>query len=184
MNIIKKVFSSRKTDRKATRVVSEKRENEKKGETIMPEEMEKKVEEQPKEEMKEEKEQAPIDKEDKVEDSKPPIEDKGKEEQCENCDEKEDEVEEQPNQVAQTEERGNGIRIEDLVTKDLLSERLSAMESKMEALINENKSLTDKLSKMSEKYEEKDFGGQQKQGFNESDKVAYDTFEEYSKQFM
>jgi hypothetical protein len=86
--------------------------------------------------------------------------------------------------VEQTTEQGNGIRVEDLVTKDLLAERLQAMESKMEALIKENKDLTEKLSSMSEKYEEKDFGTVSRKGVQEKNSYANETFDEYSKQFL
>lgn len=91
-----------------------------------------------------------------------------------------------PNEVTETEENQapNGARIEDLVTKEELAERFSALEAKLDAVLNENASLKDQLAKVKEKYEDNDFGGLQKQGMVEQDKVANDTFESYSKAFM
>lgn len=96
--------------------------------------------------------------------------------------EKENAVAEEPNgdaqqQVAEVEPTGNGIRLEDLVTKDDLTERLSAIEAKLDAVIKENMDLKDK-------YENKDFGNFQKKGMIEKDKQANTSFEEYSKNFM
>ena len=84
----------------------------------------------------------------------------------------------------EVEPSGNGVRVEDLVTKDELTERLAALESKIEALVKENTDLKDANAKMREKYEEGDFGGLQKQGLAEANKVAEDTFESYSRAFM
>ena len=86
-------------------------------------------------------------------------------------------------QVQETETDGNGVRIEDLVTKEELAERLSAMEAKFDAVLKENGDLKNKLSAMEDKYENKDFGNCQKQGMIEKDKQANSTFDEYAKQF-
>ena len=86
-------------------------------------------------------------------------------------------------QVQETETAGNGIRVEDLVTKEELTERLSAMEAKFDAVLKENGDLKNKLSAMEDKYENKDFGNLQKQGMLEKDKQANSTFDEYAKQF-
>lgn len=93
--------------------------------------------------------------------------------------------------VEETEPQGNGISINDLVTKDMLAERLSALEAKFEAVVKENTDLKDKLSKSQEetnglrdKYENKDFGNFNKQGVSTKNKDANETFESYSKQFM
>lgn len=86
-------------------------------------------------------------------------------------------------QVQETETAGNGVRIEDLVTKEELAERLSAMEAKCDAVLKENRDLKNKLSAMEDKYENKDFGNFQKQGMIEKDKQANSTFDEYAKQF-
>ena len=86
-------------------------------------------------------------------------------------------------QVQETETAGNGVRIEDLVTKEELAERLSAMEAKFDAVLKENGDLKNKLSAMEDKYENKDFGNFQKQGMLEKDKQANSTFDEYVKQF-
>lgn len=94
-------------------------------------------------------------------------------------------------QVEETETAGNGLRVEDVVTKDLLAERLSAFEAKLDAILKENQDLknqlTDKdneLNGMKDKYENKDFGNFQKQGMVQKDKVANSSFDEYSRQFM
>lgn len=87
-----------------------------------------------------------------------------------------EEVVEGQGQVQQAEVPGNGIRIDDLVTKSELMERLSAMEAKFDAVVKENKDLKDK-------YEEHDFGNIQKQGVMAKDKSMNGTFEEYAKQF-
>ena len=94
------------------------------------------------------------------------------------------EQEVQEPRVEQTEEQGNGVRLEDLVTKDDLAERLSAFEAKFEAILAENKALTEKLAQMSEKYEEHDFGGFARQGVQQKDSFANETFDSYSKQFL
>lgn len=94
-------------------------------------------------------------------------------------------------QVNETEPQGNGVRIEDLVTKEMLAERLAALEAKFDAVVKENGDLKEKLSSKSEeldgmkdKYENKDFGNFQKQGMQVKDKQANSSFDEYSKQFM
>ena len=87
-------------------------------------------------------------------------------------------------QVQTTETAGNGVRVEDLVTKEELSERLSSLEAKFDAVLKENVDLKDKLSAMEEKYENKDFGNFQKQGMQVRDKQANSSFDEYSKAFM
>jgi hypothetical protein len=101
--------------------------------------------------------------------------------------------EEQPTapQVEDTEPQGNGIDINDLVTKDMLAQRLSALEAKFDAVVKENSDLKNQLSSKSEeldgmkdKYENKDFGNFQKQGMQVKDKSANSSFDEYSKAFM
>lgn len=81
-------------------------------------------------------------------------------------------------QVNQTDDsQRNGVRVEDLVTKDELMERLSAMEAKFESVVKENKDLKDK-------YENKDFGNMQRQGMLPKDRQANSCFDDYSKTFM
>lgn len=94
-------------------------------------------------------------------------------------------------QVQDTPPTGNGIRVDELVTKDMLAERLAAFEAKFNAVVKENEDLKNQLSAKSEeldgmkdKYENKDFGNFQKQGVPTKDKSANSSFEEYSKQFM
>jgi hypothetical protein len=85
-------------------------------------------------------------------------------------------------QVLDISGEGNGVRIEDMVTVDMLTERLAAIDAKLNAVIDENKALK-------EKYENPDFGTQIKKGagdFGNKDdkKSANQSFEEYSKQFQ
>ena len=94
-------------------------------------------------------------------------------------------------EVQEVEPVGNGVRIEDLVTKDELMERLSAFEAKFDALVKENTNLKDQLAKSQEetnglkdKYENKDFGNISRQGVIEKDKYANETFDNYAKQFL
>lgn len=94
-------------------------------------------------------------------------------------------------EVQEVEPVGNGVRVEDLVTKDELMERLSAFEAKFDALVKENTDLKDQLSKSQEetnglkdKYENKDFGNVSRQGVIEKDKSANETFDSYAKQFL
>lgn len=87
-------------------------------------------------------------------------------------------------QVQTTETAGNGVRVEDLVTKEELTERLSSLEAKFDAVLKENGDLKEKLSAMEDKYENKDFGNFQRQGVMNKDKDANSSFDEYSKQFM
>ena len=111
------------------------------------------------------------------------------EEKKDGCDENVEKTDEQateeiPNEVSETTETGNGVRVEDLVTKEELTERLAALEAKFDAVLKENGDLKEKLSGMEEKYERKDFGTFQKQGMVGKDKDANNTFDEYAKQFL
>lgn len=92
-------------------------------------------------------------------------------------------VEENPT-VEDTQPSGNGVRVEDLVTKEELSERLAAFESKYEAVLKENADLKEEVAKIRSKYEEGDFGGEQKQGLSDDNEAANETFESYSRKFM
>jgi hypothetical protein len=94
-------------------------------------------------------------------------------------------------EVDETEPVGNGIRIEDVVTKDVLADRLSAFEAKLDAILKENEDLKNRLSAkddelngMKDKYENNDFGNYQKKGTQVKDKLANSSFDEYSKAFM
>jgi hypothetical protein len=99
---------------------------------------------------------------------------------------------EEPTAVVQeTTETANAIRIEDLVTKEVLAERLAALEAKLDAVVKENEDLktnlsskSDELNNMKDKYENKDFGNFQRQGVMQKDKHANSSYEEYSKAFM
>lgn len=101
-------------------------------------------------------------------------------------------------EVQETEPTGNGVRVEDLVTKDELAERLAAFEAKFDAVIKENTDLKEQNSKLQEslsnantqvadmkdKYETEDFGNSQRKGVQTQNKSANDTFAEYAKRFM
>lgn len=71
-----------------------------------------------------------------------------------------------------------GIRVEDLVTKEELLEKLSAMDAKLNAVIKENEDLKDK-------YENHDFGNMQKKGMDVKDNPrVYESYDEYCKKFQ
>ena len=85
----------------------------------------------------------------------------------------------QPGQVQETPPQGNGVRVEDLVTKEELAEKFAALEAKYEAVIKENTDLKNK-------YENPDFGNHQRQGLIPQDETQrqYEDFDSYSKKFM
>ena len=94
-------------------------------------------------------------------------------------------------EVQEVEPVGNGVRVEDLVTKDELMERLTAFEAKFDGLVKESTDPKDQLAKSQEetnglkdKYEHKDFGNISRQGVIEKDKYANETFDNYAKQFL
>lgn len=100
-------------------------------------------------------------------------------------------VAETENVVSETEGKGNGISIDDVVTKDFLKEMLDGFSAKLDAVLKENKDLKEKLAEketengnLKEKYENHDFGNTAKKGVQAKDTKSIDTFEEYSKQFM
>lgn len=93
-------------------------------------------------------------------------------------------VEEEKEVVEEVEPVGNGLRIEDIVTKEDLAEKFAAFEAKFEALIKENNDLKNEVSRLQEKYEDNDFGSMSKQGMIQKDKDANSSFDEYSKNFM
>lgn len=99
----------------------------------------------------------------------------------------EDETPAKDEPTEKVEELGNeveGIRVEDLVTKDVFEAKLAAFEAKFNSVVKENEDLKNKLSEMKDKYETKDFGNMQRKGMNEVSKSANSTFDEYSRQFM
>lgn len=126
----------------------------------------------------------------KVEENKD-VENKVEEEaKTENVSQEEQPTEEQP-KVEEETTTAVGIRVEDLATKDDLAQALSALNAKLDALINENTQLKDKLAEsesenkgLKQKYEEGDFGTNYKQGMTTKNEAANETFEEYSRKFM
>jgi len=93
--------------------------------------------------------------------------------------------------VVDAPEIGNGINVNDLVTKDDLAQMLAAFEAKFSAVISENEGLKQKVSDLQSqneqirtKYEDNgDFGGAQAQGVSADNRATYETFEEYSARF-
>lgn len=163
--LLRKMFSKNKTKKENKKMADEKdvkKEVEtEKVETKEPEKTEKETEKVEEKVEKKEEEKPAEEKTEKVEEEKPT----------------------EP-QVQETEPEGNGIRVEDLATKDFVKEMFASFQAKYDAVVKENEDLKDKLSKMADKYEEHDFGGLQKQGMIEKDKYAETSFEEYSKHFM
>lgn len=94
-------------------------------------------------------------------------------------------------EVAETQDNGNAVRVEDLVTKEMLKDMFAALEAKIDAVVKENgdlkNAIADKDSELKgvkERYETPDFGNAQKQGVQVKDQKANELFDEYSKQFM
>lgn len=94
-------------------------------------------------------------------------------------------------QVADTAAHGNGIDINDLVTKDDLAQMMAAFDAKYSALVKENEdlkaenvALKTQNEQIRTKYEDNgDFGGAQAQGVSADSRAAYETFDEYSARF-
>ena len=93
--------------------------------------------------------------------------------------------------VQETTPSGNGVRVEDLVTKDDLASALSAIEAKMAALTKENEDLKQKLTeanetadKLHQKYEVGDFGGLTSKGATTNSRETGETFDSYCRNFM
>lgn len=176
-NFFVKLFGARGSDNDSESAVARR---EKRRNKIMPEKNEDvKAEktEEVKEEKTEEVKEEPVKTEEKTEE---PVK-------------TEEKTEEPPAEmeVQETEPQGNGIDINDLVTKDMLSQAMAAMEAKYDAVVKENADLKNKLAEtqqdadsLRDKYENKDFGNSVRQGVIGKDKSANETFESYSKQFM
>lgn len=153
-------------------------------------ENEKNVEQQPVEKVEEKKEEV-------VENKEEPTQPNAQGECNGEC-EKEQQQEQIEQEVNNTEPLGNGIPIDQVVLKEDLQAAMAALNSKLDAVLDENKKLKDKLAEkdseinekngtineMKNKYEDNDFGSIQKQGVQSKDNKANDTFDEYSKQFM
>ena len=92
--------------------------------------------------------------------------------------------------VQTSEEAGNGISIEDIVTKADLAAAIAAIDAKFKAVVKENEDLKDQITGYQDKYEKKDFGTTTRPGVMPKDPSANDkvtsyqkSFEEYSKDF-
>lgn len=92
--------------------------------------------------------------------------------------------------VQTSEEAGNGVSIEDIVTKADLAAAIAAIDAKFKAVVKENEDLKDQITGYQDKYEKKDFGTAARPGVMPKDPSANDkvtsyqkSFEEYSKDF-
>lgn len=87
----------------------------------------------------------------------------------------------EPEPVAEVPENqpANAVRVEDLVTKDELKERLDAIISRLDSVLHENESLKDQLAKY-----DGDFGTSTPKGTAPRSEDVEDTFESYSRDFM
>jgi hypothetical protein len=193
-NEVRKVSEDEKSMKKQTKLGSKKRE---KGEPKMPNEKEK-VEDIKENEKVEETKDGKVDEEKKETVEKDKAVDKVSEDtETKNAEsaEKEEEKAQEPIVETTDEENVNAIPINELVTKEDLTARLSAFEAKLDAVIKENQDLKDKLAQsqqdandLRDKYENKDFGTLSRKGVAERDKSAEstfgETFESYSKRFM
>lgn len=100
-----------------------------------------------------------------------------------------------PNEVTQIKEPEQndpllGVRVEDIVTKNDLSQALASLSAKLDAVIKENEDLKNKLTEVKgeneglrNKYEDKDFGSMSKQGFTGKQESAYESYDDYFKKF-
>lgn len=127
--------------------------------------------------------------------TKPVAEDKVEtEDKKEEVETKETETADKVEPSDKVEDVGNsaeGIRISDIVTKDMLDDRFAALEAKLEAWGKENKDLKDELTKkddelngMKNKYEIGNFGGMQKQGLIEGNDNANSQYHESAKDYL
>lgn len=90
-------------------------------------------------------------------------------------------------QVTDAPTTGNGVRIEDLVTKDEVQALMASFEAKFAAVVKENQDLKAKNEELVAKYETPNFGGQARQGVAPQDKsvkAANQSYDEYVKNFM
>lgn len=92
--------------------------------------------------------------------------------------------------VQTSEKAGNGISIEDIVTRADLAAAIAALDAKFKAVVKENEDLKDQITGYQDKYEKKDFGTTTRPGVMPKDPSANDkvtsyqkSFEEYSKDF-
>lgn len=90
-------------------------------------------------------------------------------------------------QVTDAPTTGNGVRIEDLATKDEVQALMASFEAKFAAVVRENQDLKAKNEELVAKYETPNFGGQARQGVAPQDKnvkAANQSYDEYVKNFM
>lgn len=90
-------------------------------------------------------------------------------------------------QVTDAPTTGNGVRIEDLATKDEVQALMASFEAKFAAVVKENQDLKAKNEELVAKYETPNFGGQARQGVAPQDKnvkAANQSYDEYVKNFM
>lgn len=111
-----------------------------------------------------------------------PVNSKNIEEEIESVDS--EEMTEEEKIVENVSPDTNGVRIEDVVLKSELEDRLAALESKLNAVIKENEDLKDQNSELKGKYEEHDFGKTTKKGIlGTTAEVKTEKFEDYAQSF-
>lgn len=106
------------------------------------------------------------------------------EEKSESVDSEEMTEEEEEKIVENVSPDTNGVRIEDVVLKSELEDRLAALEAKLNSVIKENEDLKDQNSELIGKYEEHDFGKTTKKGIlGTAAEVKTEKFEDYAQNF-
>lgn len=106
------------------------------------------------------------------------------EEKSESVDSEELTEEEEEKIVENVSPDTNGVRIEDVVLKSELEDRLAALEAKLNSVIKENEDLKDQNSELIGKYEEHDFGKTTKKGIlGTAAEVKTEKFEDYAQNF-
>lgn len=106
------------------------------------------------------------------------------EEKSESVDSEEVTEEEEEKIVENVSPDTNGVRIEDVVLKSELEDRLAALEAKLNSVIKENEDLKDQNSELIGKYEEHDFGKTTKKGIlGTAAEVKTEKFEDYAQNF-
>lgn len=125
-----------------------------------------------------------------VDEQKTEVDGKGKEETVQSEETTEEHTEETPAAPAQpadgavqTGDQGNGVSIEDIVTKADLAAAIAALDAKFKAVVKENEDLKDQITGYQDKYEKKDFGTTTRPGVMPKDPSANDKVASYQKSF-
>lgn len=125
-----------------------------------------------------------------VDEQKTEVDGKGKEETVQSEETTEEQTEEIPAAPAQptdgavqTGDQGNGVSIEDIVTKADLAAAIAAIDAKFKAVVKENEDLKERITGYQDKYEKKDFGTTTRPGVMQKDPSANDKVASYQKSF-